>query len=287
MAENSILNDIKKAENDVYRQTARDWNHKDLVEDTFQKITAKLSKGIIPWADMGKTEFPKNAITGHDYKGVDALRLGIMKQDLAPDAPNSSWISWSQMEHDNYLKSEQYKQAQKMMGDEAPKPERMTLNKGSKGVTVEVIIDSEKNDEDKFVKLDKPKYFYPSLFHSSMFTNGPIPIPKVIADNVMKNIAPIEPQPQASVKQQIQLEIISQYMAAKTGHPELAFSNPEKAGEYLKCLNEHAKTFENDFIKTPEKVVNSAIKKANEIVNGNNKDNNKVVEATKDQQATR
>jgi antirestriction protein ArdC len=53
-------------------------------------IIQKLESGVVPWQKNWKTSFPKNFISGLDYKGINIMLLGLQ------DFESNDWLSFKQ-----------------------------------------------------------------------------------------------------------------------------------------------------------------------------------------------
>ena len=53
-------------------------------------IIQKLESGVVPWQKNWKTSFPKNFISGIDYKGINIMLLGMQ------DFESNYWLSFKQ-----------------------------------------------------------------------------------------------------------------------------------------------------------------------------------------------
>lgn len=262
----TIFHDIINGKSEDETELIKKNSHEAIVDDTIKMVADKLEKGVIPWADMGNTNMPRNALTGETYKGINAFRLAVCKQGLVSSKKiaDSTWITLEQVnEYNDKVAIYNKEMASRGMENQGLKPIKPSII--SKGIIIEGA-------------------HHETLFHSSEFINPPILLKTTVPDDAMKHI--ILPKGElvntvVSDKLRMQLEITSQFIAAKTGHLEFAFSDKNMAGEYLECVKKNIETFENDFIIEPERRADELIQKAYEKAKNDKRGTDKAVETTK------
>jgi antirestriction protein ArdC len=144
-------------------------SRRDLYQDITDRIVAAIEEGTPPWRrpwdpdKCGGPAMPRNAVSGHRYRGMNVLTLG-----MSPLAFMSSDPRWAM-----------YKQAAER-GWQVRGGERGTLGIFYKKLTIADSRDADAGDDDKVRHIPMLRAF--TLFHASQIDGIPAYVPPTVAE---------------------------------------------------------------------------------------------------------
>jgi antirestriction protein ArdC len=144
-------------------------SRRDLYQDITDRIVAAIEEGTPPWRrpwdpdKCGGPAMPRNAVSGHRYRGMNVLTLG-----MSPLAFMTSDPRWAT-----------YKQAAER-GWQVRGGERGTLGIFYKKLTVSDSRDADAGDDDKVRHIPMLRAF--TLFHASQIDGIPSYVPPTVAE---------------------------------------------------------------------------------------------------------